>query len=88
MTKFRGLLSIISCLTQTELFLIVIGVMFVVSAVSVILQVLFFKTTGKRIFLMAPFHHHLQHKGMNENRIVFIYICITIVVGLTCLLFI
>lgn len=53
------------------------GVMFVVSAVSVILQVLHYKRTKRRIFLMAPFHHHLERKGLHENRIVAIYAGVT-----------
>lgn len=53
------------------------GVMFAVSAVSVILQVMHYKRTKKRIFLMAPYHHHLERKGLHENRIVSIYAGIT-----------
>ena len=56
----------------------------VIEAVSVILQVVKFKLTKKRIFLMAPFHHHLEKKGMNETKIVSVYIIITIVVGVVC----
>ena len=83
-----GMLAMVTCLSQTELFLIIIGIMFVISSVSVILQVVFYKITKKRVFLMAPFHHHLQHKGMHENKIVFIYICITVLACLSCFLFI
>ena len=82
-----GLLAMIACVCKLELFLVVVGIMFVVSAVSVILQVVVFKSTKKRLFLMAPFHHHLQHRGMHENRVVIIYITITILASIACLLF-
>lgn len=78
-----GVASVICCLNGTSLYIPIIGIMFVVSAVSVILQVLYYKRTKKRIFLMAPFHHHLQHKGMYETKIVFIYIVITLLMFIT-----
>ena len=77
-----GLMAVICSFNGTSLYIPIIGLMFVVSAVSVILQVLYFKRTKKRIFLMAPFHHHLQHKGMYETKIVFIYIVITLILAL------
>jgi len=58
------------------------GVMFVISALSDIIQVLYFKRTKKRVFLMAPYHHHLQKKGMYETKIVTIYITITMVISM------
>lgn len=63
------------------LFIPIIGVMFAVSALSVMIQVLSFKTRGKRVFLMAPFHHHLQQKGVSETRITVFYMIITAVVS-------
>lgn len=57
------------------------GIMFAVSAISVIIQVLHYKRTKRRIFLMAPFHHHLERKGLHENRIVSIYVGITFIVS-------
>lgn len=80
-----GLMATVCCINGTSLYIPIIGIMFVVSAISVIIQVLYFKKTKKRIFLMAPFHHHLQHKGMYETKIVFIYIVITLLLGLTSL---
>ncbi|MCH5163847.1 MAG: phospho-N-acetylmuramoyl-pentapeptide-transferase [Clostridiales bacterium] len=62
------------------------GIMFIVSAVSVILQVLHYKRTKNRIFLMAPYHHHLERKGLHENRIVSIYAGVTFVVSALTLL--
>jgi len=72
-----GMLAVICAINGLSLYIPVIGIMFVWSAISVIVQVLHFKRTQKRAFLMAPFHHHLQHKGMHETKIVFIYIVIT-----------
>ena len=78
-----GLMSVVCVLNGTSLYIPIVGLMFVVSSVSVILQVLHFKRTHKRIFLMAPFHHHLEHKGMYETKIVFIYIVVTFILGLS-----
>lgn len=78
-----GLLTSIAVFSRLTLLIPFIGIMFVVSAVSVIIQVLHFKRTKKRVFLMAPYHHHLQKKGLNENRITFIYIVITMIVSLS-----
>lgn len=76
-----GLMACVCLFSGTSLYILIVGFMFVVSSVSVIIQVLHYKRTKKRIFLMAPFHHHLQHKGMYETKIVFIYIVITIVLS-------
>ncbi len=76
-----ALLACVCSFNGTSLYIPIIGIMFVVSSLSVILQVLHYKRTKKRIFLMAPFHHHLEHRGMNETKIVFIYIVLTILVG-------
>ena len=64
--------------TRYSLFIPIVGIMFVTSCVSVILQVVYFKLTkGKRIFLMAPYHHHLQQKGLSETRICVLYCAVT-----------
>jgi phospho-N-acetylmuramoyl-pentapeptide-transferase len=65
-----GSLGIIAIFIKKEIWLAVLGGVFVIEAGSVILQVLSFKTTGKRIFKMSPFHHHLQLSGWNENKII------------------
>ncbi|HLD69640.1 MAG TPA: phospho-N-acetylmuramoyl-pentapeptide-transferase [Candidatus Omnitrophota bacterium] len=65
-----GSLGVVAVLIKKELLLILLGGVFVVEALSVILQVLSFKTTGKRIFKMSPFHHHLQMSGWNESKII------------------
>ena len=79
-----GLIACLNIFTKQTLLIPILGVMFVVSSVSVILQVIKFKLTKKRLFLMAPFHHHLEKKGMYETKIVVIYIVITIIVGVIC----
>ena len=77
-----GLIASICVVTRTSLFLLPIGIMYIVSSVSVIIQVLHYKRTKRRVFLMAPFHHHLQMKGLNETKICNIYIVITFVFSL------
>ncbi len=79
-----GLIACVSIFTKQTLLIPILGIMFVVSSVSVILQVVKFKLTKKRMFLMAPFHHHLEKKGMHETKIVAIYIIVTIMVGVVC----
>ncbi len=64
----------------------VLGATFVLSSISVILQVIYYKKTGKRIFLMAPVHHHLQEKGYTEAKIAYVYSAATLVLGLTLLI--
>jgi phospho-N-acetylmuramoyl-pentapeptide-transferase len=75
-----GFISSISLFSRTELIIPIMGLMFVISSLSDIIQVLHYKRTKKRVFLMAPFHHHLQMLGMNESKIVGIYMIITTIV--------
>ena len=71
-----GLIGYIAIVTRHELVLFLVGGVFVAEAVSVILQVGYFKYTrrrfgeGRRIFLMAPLHHHFQRKGWTETQVV------------------
>ncbi|MCB2081616.1 MAG: phospho-N-acetylmuramoyl-pentapeptide-transferase, partial [Rickettsiales bacterium] len=65
-----GAIGAVSVVTKHELVLAIIGGLFVMEAVSVILQVASFRLTGKRIFLMAPIHHHFEKKGWKESKIV------------------
>lgn len=76
-----GALAGLAIMSKFALFAPIMGVMFVVSCVSDVIQVLHYKRTGRRIFLMAPFHHHLERKGWHENRIVALYTAITAVAG-------
>lgn len=80
-----GFIGVIAVLSGLELLLPFMGIMFVLSAISDILQVLHYKRTKRRIFLMAPLHHHFEQKGVHENRIVAVYILITMVASLSVL---
>ena len=77
-----GVLGISSVATRHELVLIIIGGLFVVETISVILQVSYFKFTGKRIFLMAPLHHHFEKRGWEESTIVIRFWIIAVVLAL------
>lgn len=57
-------------ITKTEVTSLVMGGLFVVEALSVMIQVAVFKRTGKRVFLMAPIHHHFEKMGWRENKVV------------------
>ena len=59
----------IAVMTKTELFSVIIGGLFVVEALSVMIQVLYYKRTHKRVFLMAPLHHHFEKKGWSETKV-------------------
>lgn len=65
-----GSVGLIAVLVRQELILLIIGGVFVMEALSVIIQVGSFKLTGKRVFLCAPIHHHFERKGWTENQIV------------------
>ena len=67
----------IAVITKTELFSVIIGGIFVAEALSVIIQVAYFKKTRKRIFLMAPLHHHFEKKGWGETKVVMRFWIIT-----------
>lgn len=63
-------LGCLSVLTKSEFIVLIIGGLFVVEAVSVLLQVFYYKRTKKRLFLMAPLHHHFEKKGWSETKVV------------------
>lgn len=65
-----GTIGLIAVLVKQELTLILVGGVFVIEAMSVIIQVGYFKMTGKRVFLCAPIHHHFERKGWTETQIV------------------
>ena len=68
--------------TKTELLLIVIGFVFVVEALSVILQVASFKTRGVRIFRMSPIHHHFELGGWSERKVVYVFWAVSLMMAL------
>lgn len=79
---FGGALGMISVITKHEIVLSIIGGLFVAEAVSVILQVFYFKMTGKRIFRMAPIHHHFEKLGWPETTVVIRFWIITVIFAL------
>jgi phospho-N-acetylmuramoyl-pentapeptide-transferase len=68
-----GALASVAVLTKTELLLVIVGGVFVVEALSVIIQVISFKSTGKRVFRMSPIHHHFELGGWSETRVVTVF---------------
>ena len=80
-----GALGILAILTKNEILLVLVGGIFVLEAVSVILQVGSFKLRGKRIFAMAPIHHHYEKKGWSEPKIIVRFWIISILLALVAL---
>ncbi|MGR3624130.1 phospho-N-acetylmuramoyl-pentapeptide-transferase [Pseudophaeobacter sp.] len=77
-----GALGAIAVVTKHELVWAIVGGLFVVEALSVIIQVLYFKRTGKRVFLMAPIHHHYEKKGWAEPTIVIRFWIIALILAM------
>jgi phospho-N-acetylmuramoyl-pentapeptide-transferase len=77
-----GALGAIAVATKHEIVLAIVGGLFVVEALSVIIQVLYFKRTQKRVFLMAPIHHHFEKKGWAEPQIVIRFWIISLILAL------
>ena len=65
-----GALAAVAVFTKTEFLLVLIGGVFVLEALSVLIQVVWFRSTGKRVFLMAPIHHHFEMLEWTENKII------------------
>lgn len=76
-----GAIGSLAVLTKLSLYAPILGIIFVVTCLSDIVQVAYFKKSGKRIFKMAPLHHHFEKCGVHENRIVTVYTLITAFVG-------
>lgn len=77
-----GLLAGLSMVTRTELLMIVIGGLFVVEALSVVMQIVVFRTTRRRLFRMAPFHHHFELAGWAETTVI---IRFWVLAGISCM---
>lgn len=77
-----GALGAIAVATKHEIVLAIVGGLFVAEALSVIIQVLYFKRTGKRVFLMAPIHHHYEKKGWAEPQIVIRFWIISLILAM------
>ena len=81
-----GLLGLLAVLSHHELLLLIIGGVFVLETVSVITQVLSYKTSGKRLFRMAPIHHHFELKGWAEPKVIVRFWIISFILALLGLL--
>ncbi|MEO1703173.1 MAG: phospho-N-acetylmuramoyl-pentapeptide-transferase [Pseudomonadota bacterium] len=77
-----GLIGTVAVATKHELVMVVIGGLFVMEALSVIIQVGYFKMTGKRVFLMAPIHHHFEKLGWTESQVVIRFWIIAVILAL------
>lgn len=78
----------VAVFSKNTLFILTAGIIFVWSSISVIVQVLYFKASGgKRVFLMSPYHHHLEMKGWSESRIDALYFALTTLAGAVTLIF-
>ena len=81
-----GAIAAVGILTHTEILLAVIGFVFVCEALLVIIQVISFKTTGKRVFRMSPIHHHFELGGWKETKVVFVFWMVGLVASVVGLL--
>ena len=77
-----GLIGTISVATKHEIVMAIVGGLFVVEALSVIIQVAVFKMTGRRVFLMAPIHHHFEKLGWTESQVVIRFWIIAVMLAL------
>ncbi|HIE65053.1 MAG: phospho-N-acetylmuramoyl-pentapeptide-transferase [Nitrospira sp.] len=77
-----GALGTVAVISKHELLLVLVGGIFVIEALSVIFQVISFKSRGKRVFLMAPIHHHFELKGWQEPKIVVRFWILSIILAL------
>ena len=76
-----GILGTIAVVGKFEFFLLIIGMIFVIETLSVIIQVISFKTTGKRVFRMSPIHHHFELIGWSEQRVVYTFWAVAIIIA-------
>ena len=81
-----GALSMLAIISRMQIIIPVIGFMFMLSSISCIIQVAYYKRTKKRVFKMAPLHHHFELCGIHETKIVTMYMMITAVLCLITLL--
>jgi phospho-N-acetylmuramoyl-pentapeptide-transferase len=81
-----GAIGALATLSGMSLYAPIVGIVFVITALSDVIQVAWYKRTKKRVFLMAPLHHHFERKGFHENKITSFYTFITAVAGLVCII--
>jgi len=77
-----GALGVVALLIKQEFLLVFVGGVFVIEALSVIIQVASFKLTGKRVFKMAPIHHHFELVGWSESKVIWRFLIAAIVFAL------
>jgi phospho-N-acetylmuramoyl-pentapeptide-transferase len=77
-----AILAVIAIVVRQEILLFIMGGIFVAETLSVLIQVAWYKRTKKRIFLMAPLHHHFEKKGMSEPKIIVRFWMITLILVL------
>jgi phospho-N-acetylmuramoyl-pentapeptide-transferase len=77
-----SILAVIAIVVRQEILLFIMGGIFVAETLSVLIQVSWYKRTKKRIFLMAPLHHHFEKKGMSEPKIIVRFWMITLILVL------
>jgi len=82
-----GAFATMGILTHTELLLVIVGLIFVCEALSVILQVISYQTTGKRIFRMSPLHHHFELGGWKEVKVVMVFWTVSLISGVLGIIF-
>ena len=78
-----GLLGTLAIIGRFELWLLIIGIIFIAETLSVIIQVTSFKTTGKRVFKMSPLHHHFELSGWSEKKVVYAFWAVGLVSAVT-----
>ncbi|MBP2071344.1 phospho-N-acetylmuramoyl-pentapeptide-transferase [Thermoanaerobacterium butyriciformans] len=74
-----GAVATLATLTKLPVILILVGIIYVVEALSVIIQVIYFRLTGKRVFKMSPLHHHFELSGWSETKVVFVFWIVTLI---------
>jgi phospho-N-acetylmuramoyl-pentapeptide-transferase len=77
-----GALGVVALLIKQEFLLVFVGGVFVIEALSVIVQVASFKTTGRRVFRMAPIHHHFELVGWSEPKVITRFVILAIIFAL------
>ena len=75
-----GVISALALYLKMPLLLLIIALIPILETISVILQVVYFKKTGNRLFKMAPLHHHFELSGWSENQVVIVFAIITLLV--------
>ena len=75
-------LAIMAILIKQELLLVIVGGVFVLEALSVVIQVASFKSTGRRVFKMAPLHHHFEQIGWSEPKVITRFVIIAVIFAL------